>query len=440
MLTNTLFLLTKRLLCLLLCLSVCLGALLTPAAATAADTATTTAKVVLRKAADKESKALQTLPEGEEVTVLSKDGSWYKVRYGSYTGYIMKKYLNVTTAKEAAASRIKALGAAPGLMRIGDENSDVEKLQRALEILGYYDGKIDGIYGEGTAKAVKAYQKDEGLEADGYAGTATVKSIFGSCRSTSLTTQAEPGSKGSGSTSSGSRATAKAKTVSDIADIGSAPATSRPGDSGTKVVKLQQALECLGYYDGVIDGDYGDGTTAAVKRFQTKRGMKADGIAGESTIRVLFGAKAAGSTSTSGSSQKYKTEVLDWFEDNVTRVIPKNARFTIKDVKTGKTFEAVRWSGSNHIDAEPRTAADTAKFKEIYGGSWSWRRRPILIMYNGHVYAASMNGMPHGTTTISSNNFAGHFCIHFKNSKTHETDRVDEDHQAAVTTASRASW
>ena len=36
-----------------------------------------------------------------------------------------------------------------------------------------------------------------------------------------------------------------------------------------------------------------------------------------------------------------------------------------------------------------------------------------------------MNGMPHGTTTISSNNFDGHFCIHFKNSKTHESDKVD---------------
>ena len=77
--------------------------------------------------------------------------------------------------------------------------------------------------------------------------------------------------------------------------------------------------------------------------------------------------------------------------------------------------------------------------KSIYGGSWSWRRRAILILYNGHVYAASMNGMPHGTTTIS-NGFDGHFCIHFKNSKTHGTKKVDPDHQSAVTSASRATW
>ena len=44
------------------------------------------------------------------------------------------------------------------------------------------------------------------------------------------------------------------------------------------MIKVQQALELLGYYDGPIDGDFGKGTTAAVKAFQKKRGMKADGI------------------------------------------------------------------------------------------------------------------------------------------------------------------
>jgi len=111
----------------------------------------------------------------------------------------------------------------------------------------------------------------------------------------------------------------------------------------------------------------------------------------------------------------------------------------IKDVRTGKTFNAVRWSGVNHLDAEPATSDDTASFKAIYGGAWSWDRRPILILYKNNVYAASMNGMPHGTTTID-NDFGGHFCIHFKNSKTHGTEVIDPDHQAAVTAASKATW
>ena len=440
----------KRLICALLCAALAVSSFLLPENAKAASEGTTNAKVVLRKGANKQSKALQTLYAGEDVEILSTSGDWYKVRYGKFTGYVMKKYVktsfsssnssssNSSSSKSGSvSSKIKALGSAPGIMRPGDDNSDVKKLQQALDILGYYDGKIDGDYGSGTTAAVKAYQKAKGLTADGYAGERTVKSIFGSCSSKSLTTQAAPGSSKSASSSSG-KAASKYPTVDSIAKIGSAPATSRKGDSGTKVVKLQQALECLGYYDGAIDGNYGNGTYNAVKRFQQKRGMKADGIAGSSTIRVLFGENASNASSGS-SSTTYKTEVLDWYEDNVSRVIPKGARFTVKDVVTGKTFEMVRWSGGDHMDAEPRSDEDTATIKAIYGGSYSWRRRAILIKYNGHVYAASMNGMPHGTNTIS-NDFDGHLCIHFKNSKTHGSDVVDPDHQNAVEKASKYTW
>lgn len=436
--TNSLQKCYLRSVALLLC--VVLVSLLMMPAALAARSGVTTDKVVLRKSADKNAKVLQSLPKGEDVDVLSTSGSWYRVRYGQFTGYIMKKYVSVsgssetTGSNESKSEKIRALGNPPGAMRIGDDNSDVKKLQQALRILGYYDGRIDGDYGRGTTAAVKAYQKDHKLEADGIAGRGTVKSIFGSCASISM----NPALNSSGSSSSSSGNGSKYKTVDSISEIGSAPSPTKKGSSGTNVVKLQQALECLGYYNGNIDGDYGEGTVAAVRRFQQKRGLKADGIAGNGTIRVLFGKTASGSSSS--GSKTYRTETLSWFKDDVNSVIPKGARFTIKDVATGKTFQAVRWSGYNHIDAEPRTASDTKTMKSIYGGSWSWRRRAILILYNGHVYAASMNGMPHGTATIGGNNFDGHFCIHFKNSKTHETNRVDSEHQNAVNRASRATW
>lgn len=437
---SMIFRMAKGAFCFALTLALLLGSLVLPAAAYAEETGVVTAKVVMRKSADKESRALQTLPKGEEVKLLGSSGDFYKVNYGSYTGYIMKKYVKKSAGSTAkAASKISELGTAPGVMRVGDSNADVKKLQQALEILGYYDGKIDGDYGKGTTAAVMQYQKDKELEIDGYAGKTTVASIFGSCGKVSLTTQPDPteaAASGKAAGASSIKTGSKYQTVESISEIGSAPSACKQGDTGTNVVKLQQALECLGYYSGGIDGDYGAGTVAAVKKLQKNRGMKEDGIAGASTLRVLFGGSAdAGST----DSKTYKTETLDWFEDKMTNVIPKNAKVTIKDVKTGKTFEAVRWSGANHMDTEPRTAEDTAILKSIYGGSWSWSRRAILVRYNGHVYAASMNGMPHGTTTIS-NGFDGHFCVHFKNSMTHGSKKVDPDHQSAVTTASKATW
>jgi len=233
---------------------------------------------------------------------------------------------------------------------------------------------------------------------------------------------------------SNTASTSSSSKITSIKDIGSVPATSRPGDKGEKVKKLQQALKLKGYYKGAIDSSYGPATKAAVKAFQKKNKLSQDGCAGKVTIKTLFGSPAANDKSVS-----YKTQRLDWFNGGKNK-IPKSATFTVKDVKTGKTFTCKRWAGANHLDAEPLTAKDAATMKSIYGGSWSWDRRAILVKYGDNVYAASMNGMPHGTQTIKNNGFAGHFCIHFYKSRTHETNKVDSAHQNAVNTAMKYTW
>lgn len=67
-----------------------------------------------------------------------------------------------------------------------------------------------------------------------------------------------------------------------------APATPlKPGDTGPQVKVLQRALASLGYSVGKIDGDYGPSTQAAVEKFQTSAGIKADGIVGPETLKAL---------------------------------------------------------------------------------------------------------------------------------------------------------
>ncbi len=405
----------KRLMCAAIAASVILMTA-SGAAATQKGTVNTDA-LVIRQKTDTESKALQTLREGETLEILSSSGDWYKVSYGRFTGYVMKKYIAVMASDSSASeTAIAKLGDAPAPMRKGDSGSDVKKLQRALEIVGSYDGSIDGTFGDLTEEAVKAFQKDNRLTADGVAGEDTIKALFG--QEAAKPPEEEKGMNG----------------IESLNDIGDTPATSEIGDSGSKVKKLQQALKLKGYYNGPVDGDFGEATETAVKSFQKAKGMSQDGVAGKTTIYILFGEKAA-----NADEDTYKTEKLNWFEGGST-AIPKGAVFTVKDVRTGKTFECKRWSGYNHLDAEPLTAENTATMKSIFGGSWSWSRRPILVKYNGHVYATSMNGMPHEDDTIANNDFAGHFCIHFYKSKTHGTDRVDEEHQACVEIAARAKW
>lgn len=69
------------------------------------------------------------------------------------------------------------------------------------------------------------------------------------------------------------------------------------GASGTDVSRMQQALIALGYLpQGADDGSFGSATKDAVKAFQLANGLDADGIAGEQTLRKLFGPDAVPAT------------------------------------------------------------------------------------------------------------------------------------------------
>lgn len=244
----------------------------------------------------------------------------------------------------------------------------------------------------------------------------------------------------SSSGSSGSKNTKSKNDSSKKSKSGSSDGTCSPGDTGEAVKKVQRRLKKLGYYSGSIDGDYGNGTKTAVKNFQKRNGLSVNGRVNGKTLSKLnsSSAKKASASDSSGGGGAGSTERLNWFNGG-SKKIPKGATFRVKDIRTGKVFTVRRWSGANHIDAEPLTSSDTATLKSIYG-HWSWKRRPVLVKYNGHVYAGSMNGMPHGTQTIKGNNFDGHFCIHFYGSKTHGSKKVDAMHQNCVAEAMKHSW
>ena len=146
--------------------------------------------------------------------------------------------------------------------RKGDTGTAVRNLQKALKNKGYYSGSVDGKYGAATTAAVVAFQSAQGLRVDGKAGPATQRALF---------------------TTSSSTDTSKYTTL-------------RPGDSGAAIRQLQTTLKQKGYYTGTIDGDYGSGTTAAVKAFQKKMNITpVDGIAGDKTLTLLYSSDAVDS-------------------------------------------------------------------------------------------------------------------------------------------------
>lgn len=62
---------------------------------------------------------------------------------------------------------------------------------------------------------------------------------------------------------------------------------SKYGSTGEEVKQIQKKLKEWGYYNGNIDGIYGTETFNSIKKFQSKNGLKVDGIAGEKTLRAL---------------------------------------------------------------------------------------------------------------------------------------------------------
>ena len=220
----------------------------------------------------------------------------------------------------------------------------------------------------------------------------------------------------------------------------STDATLQYGDTGAAVEKLQERLKVLGYFSGTVGGNYLDLTRSAVASFQAAAGITTSGIADEKTLTALFASDAPKASSGASSSSSSGDAVpahgaaieMDWWTSDIRTIFARGVTATITDVDTGLAWKEVCRGQINHADCQPCTAADTAVLKKVAGGSWSWSRRAIFVTINGVNYAASMNCQPHGSDAIKNNNFDGHHCIHFTNSRTNGSNAVDPLHQAAI--------
>ncbi|AEF95265.1 hypothetical protein Desca_2437 [Desulfotomaculum nigrificans CO-1-SRB] len=123
-------------------------------------------------------------------------------------------------------------------------------------------------------------------------------------------------------------------------------------------------------------------------------------------------------------------EFLRWEE--VDKIFGLYTNATVVDVDTGLSFRVQRRAGEYHADVQPLTARDTAIMKVIYNGQWSWQRKAIVVEVGNRRIAASMAGMPHGAGAIRGNNFDGHFCIHFRDSKVHQSGKENLAHQMMI--------
>ncbi len=158
----------------------------------------------------------------------------------------------------------------PLILRAGSQGEEVKQLQQRLLELGFYTGLVDGQYGQGTAEAVRLFQTQHGLSADGLAGNETRTLLFSDNVATYIPTPVP------------------SPTPSSLAK----------GDKNGAVKALQQRLKDLGFYTSGVDGDYGGGTQEAVRLFQSQHGLTADGQAGPDTLAAVFSQQAKQAVAT----------------------------------------------------------------------------------------------------------------------------------------------
>ena len=217
--------------------------------------------------------AVMAFQKATGLTVDGKAGRNTLVKLESYFDSNGNVTQPMITPKPTADLDNIAYGIPTRTLREGMGGQDVLYTQDRLAALGYLTGISDGQYGAATKAAVLAFQKKNGLSADGVLGTNTRKRLF-------------------------SEGAIGAKETSQPDGVGERKLTL--GMKGDDVKSVQTKLIALGYLTGKADGVYGTATESAIRRFQTRNGLTSDGICGEDTVKALYSSTAidAGSSVT----------------------------------------------------------------------------------------------------------------------------------------------
>lgn len=213
--------------------------------------------------------------------------------------------------------------------------AQVKKLQDKLQNLGYYTGSSDGKYGSGTTEAVRTFQLRNGLKIDGVAGPATQRLMYG--------------------------------------DTGVNPnrfSPLRQNDQGKAVRTMQSTLTELGYYQGKIDGVYGESTALAVREFQSNNGLTVDGTAGRETLAIMFSSYAKGASKNTATYRKLSVGMTG---DDVVLLQDKLKRLNYYSENINATYdEYTKWAvekfqGRNGLKIDGIAGEETQR--KLYSGS-----------------------------------------------------------------------
>lgn len=157
----------------------------------------------------------------------------------------------------------------------GDRGANVREVQQMLVEQGYLKDKADGIFGQNTLDAVKAFQKDKHLLINGTVNGKTLRALKKNNQ------KIEKNVKEEKTTPKSVKAEKTTKVVKEGATL------YEKGARGDDVKALQHKLSINGYSTNGVDGIYGAGTVNAVKSFQKNNQLKVTGVIDKHTKKAI---------------------------------------------------------------------------------------------------------------------------------------------------------
>lgn len=191
-----------------------------------------------------------------------------------------------------------------------------------------------------------------------------------------------------------------------------ASALSKRGSTGSEVTKIQQKLINWGYMTGSADGIYGAKTEAAVKRFQQKNGLTADGIAGAKTLEKMGISQSTTQVSSDNNTtllaklingeargESYEGQVAvgavvlnrvkhSSFPNSIAGVIYQNGAFTAVDdgqINLSPTSSCVR-AAKDALNGWDPSGGAIYYYNPVTATNGWIRSRPIIKTIGKHVF------------------------------------------------------
>ena len=160
-------------------------------------------------------------------------------------------------------------------------------MQLVLKSYGYYEGDIDGLFGNISKKALINFQSSNNIVPDGIIGSKTCNLLL-------------------------NKKQIVKNTISTAKNVNS---DNSEQNYSQEIYEAQKALKELGLYTSVLDGINGPGTKRALRTFQSKSGLNADGVLGPLTKSALDKGEesyiAESSSTTNTESEDISTTTVD---------------------------------------------------------------------------------------------------------------------------------